>query len=159
MQDWIDKAIKAGTLWKYVTDARIYACPIASKEVAVSYTIVDSMNGWCGWDGATSRAMKITLRSQIRNTAMRMVFLDETRIGGGSWGLFYAQERWADSPPVRHGYGVSCSFMDGHAEYRKYTDQRSKTVTFLEQQLGNKDLYAFQRAVWGKLGYTPSGPE
>jgi prepilin-type N-terminal cleavage/methylation domain-containing protein len=159
-QDWIDKSIKAGMLWKYVNEVKIYACPVAPKDEMVTYTIVDSMNGWCGWgpNASATRSQKVTIRNQIKRPSERIVFLDETTPGAGSWGIYYGAEQWADPPPIRHGYGASFSFVDGHADYLKYRDPRSKTVAFGDVQTCNQDLYWLQKAVWGKLGYSPACP-
>ena len=159
-QDWIDKSIKAGKLWKYVGEIKIYACPVAPKDEMVTYTIVDSMNGWCQWNpSSVTLSQKVTIRNQIKRPSERIVFLDETRPGAGSWGIYYAREQWADPPPAtRHGSGVSFSFVDGHADYLKYRDPLTKNVIFGDTASCNQDLYWLQKAVWGRLGYTPACP-
>jgi prepilin-type N-terminal cleavage/methylation domain-containing protein/prepilin-type processing-associated H-X9-DG protein len=153
-QQWTDVVIKPGTLWKYVNELRLYACPVGDKGALVTYTIVDSMNGWCGWSDETG-GMKITNINQIRNTGMRIVFIDEGSLTPGSWAIGCKPECWYDGPPQRHGHGVSASFVDGHVEYRKWTDKRTWEATWGDIQECNKDLHWMQRSVWGKLCYTP----
>ena len=155
-------SISDGSLWYYLKDYGIYACPVAGKGVYVSYTIVDSMNGYCGLaDTARTQAMKVTNRNQVRRSADRLVFLDQTGPNKGTFGVYYTQELWADPlPATRHGSGVPASFLDGHAEYYKYRDpDRTKEVQW--QSAGtpgdcNQDLFWLQIGTWGELGYEPS---
>ena len=62
------------------------------------------------------------------------------------------------------GKGTTFSFAENHAEYRKWTDQRTIDLGFKEvenwtgggyhdEHPNNEDLRRIQRGVWGKLGY------
>jgi len=56
---------------------------------------------------------------------------------------------------------VSFSFAEGHSEYWKWKDPRTISYGKLQvgsgpDQPGNQDLHRVQKAMWGKLGYTPS---
>jgi prepilin-type processing-associated H-X9-DG protein len=106
--------------------------------------------------------------------ANRFVFLDEGRITPDSYATHYLNERWWDPPFVRHGDGTNVSFADGHADYWKYMGSKTlrisklatvpgRTATDLHQMQPEseedfQDLYKMQKAVWGKLGYTPRYP-
>ncbi len=68
----------------------------------------------------------------------RLVYVDEGKIGTQSWTIFDNQASWWDIPPTRHGDGTNFSFADGHAEYWKWQDQRTVTVSRLE---GNYQAY------------------
>jgi len=109
-------------------------------------------------------------RSQIRRPGTRAVFLDEGRLSPASWTIWYNQERWWDQITARHGKGTNFSFADGRSEYWKWKDPRTVEIAEMDYDYwqntarhggqssspGNPDLYGVQRAVWGRLGYTPT---
>jgi len=73
---------------------------------------------------------KLTNKSQIEQSGLTMVFLDDGGTGGstlGGWTVYRSVYRWWDPPPIRHGDGTTFSFADGHAEHRKWKDSRPKT--------------------------------
>lgn len=158
--DWYN-GFKKGTLWKYCKNAKLYKCPNSRKDEYLTYTIVDSMNGYCKWDTFTPD-LKITNINQVHRTSERMVFLGESPVSTGTWGINYSIEAWFDSPPKLHAKGVTFSFADGHSEFWKWRDSRTPETTYDEHRdntswgSGNTDLHKMQRAVWGGLGYTPS---
>jgi prepilin-type N-terminal cleavage/methylation domain-containing protein/prepilin-type processing-associated H-X9-DG protein len=161
--------IEAGLLFPYCQSYTMYKCPTGMREELVTFAIVDSMNGYDAIPGAGEI---IKNKSQIRSPAMQTVFLDEGRLSPASWTIYYDQEKWWDQITARHGNGTDLSFADGHSEYWKWGDWRTlevcnadydewqDTLRFSDMafQPGNKDLYKVQRAVWTKLGYTPSAP-
>ncbi len=156
MEQW-HTAIKAGQLWPYCKDLKLYNCPNGPKKYGLTYTIADSMNGYCQWDSLTP-GLKITNRNQIHRQSERMVFLGECPPTPGSWGVWYSAEAWWDPPPKLHSKGTTFSFADGHSEYWKWHDPRTPKTTWddrgdTEWGKGNKDLHRVQRAVWGSLGY------
>jgi prepilin-type N-terminal cleavage/methylation domain-containing protein/prepilin-type processing-associated H-X9-DG protein len=163
------KGAEAGLLFPYCDTVKIYRCPTGLRDEVVTYTIVDSMNGYDSIPGARGI---IRNKSQIRTAAQQAVFLDEGKLSPASWTIWYDQERWWDQITARHGNGTDFSFADGHSEYWKWTDPRTLKVCnadyndwqntlrtgALSLQPGNEDLHLVQRAVWGKLGYTPKTP-
>ena len=104
--------------------------------------------------------------------AQRIVFLDEGRITPDSYATHYVNERWWDPPFVRHGDGTNVSYADGHADYWKFMGTKTLEIGKLAAVSGldahalhqmtpvsdddYQDLYRMQKAVWGRLGYTPS---
>jgi prepilin-type N-terminal cleavage/methylation domain-containing protein/prepilin-type processing-associated H-X9-DG protein len=167
--DW-EHCISEGSLWKYVKEYKIYACPVGDKGEMITYSIVDSMNGCrtCAAFYGNVGAETIRLRNQIRNTAMRIVFLDEGKLTPGSWVLKPQNEAWFDPPPVRHGEGVSVAFADTHTEYRKWVDKRTAKTTWTNggggsgggngiPQLCNADLKWMHKSVWGKIYFKQGG--
>jgi len=165
------QAIREGALYRYCQTDKLYQCPIGLRGEMRTYSIVDSMNGW------PSAGPHIKIRTQITRSGERVVFLDEGWVTFASWSVPYDRESWwgstpvpggitsttnrnFDPPPVRHGEGTTFSFADGHSEYWKWGDQRTidygKLVPGTDSvQPGNPDLHRVQKAVWGKLGYTP----
>ena len=156
IEQW-EEAIMAGQLWSYCKVVKLYKCPNSEKPRRLTYTIVDSMNGYCQWDKYTPK-MKITNINAIRRPAERMVFLGEDPVSPGTWGVLYSQEAWYDPPPKLHSGGTTFGFADGHSEYWKWMDERTGETTWADRntiQAGNEDLHKVQRAVWGDLGYEP----
>jgi prepilin-type N-terminal cleavage/methylation domain-containing protein/prepilin-type processing-associated H-X9-DG protein len=165
------EAIKEGTLFPYCKVERLYKCPTGLRGEMRTYAIVDSMNGW-------PSGPRIKNRMDIHRPGERIVFVDEGWVTFASWSVPYDTESWwgsvvtqpgilaadnrhKDPPPVRHGDGTNFSFADGHSEYWKWKDRRTidygKMIVGADpHQPGNPDLYRVQRAMWGKLGYTPS---
>jgi len=157
IEEW-EIAIRKGQLWPYCKTEKLYKCPNSAKERRLTYTIVDSMNGYCGWDDYTP-SLKIRNINTIRRTSERMVFLGEDPVSPGTWGVLYSEEGWWDPPPKLHSNGTTFGFADGHSEYWKWADPRTPKTEWTGSaviQPGNTDLHKVQKAVWGKLGYEPS---
>ena len=169
------KAIKAGALWPYCGDVKLYRCPSGTPANMRHYTIVDSMNGLYRDGTYTGNAGKIIGETVlwikkktdiwIPGPAQRIVFIDEGRTTPDSYAVHYLNEQWWDPVPVRHGEGTNLSFADGHAEswtwQGKKTIEIGKMVNPLHQMLPEtpeefQDLYRMQKGVWGRLGYVPS---
>jgi len=175
------QAIRAGALWPYCKNEKLYRCPTGVRGEMRTYTIVDSINGlarsgtFSGNVGVRvgQTVLWVKKRTEIRvpGPANRVVFLDEGRITPDSYACHYVNERWWDPPFVRHGEGTNVSFADGHADYWKYKGEKTKeigklaavpgrTATDLHQMVPEseddfQDLYKMQKAIWGRLGYSP----
>jgi prepilin-type N-terminal cleavage/methylation domain-containing protein/prepilin-type processing-associated H-X9-DG protein len=153
-----------GGLYKYVKDEKLFKCPTGVRGEYITYAITDAMNGHRGhMSGITT----VKRRTDIRRPSSRMIFIDEGKLSSSSWTLYYDQPRWWDQITARHGVGTNVAMADNHAEYYKWTDMRTREVaehpdwqgtgrhSALATQTGNPDLHKVQRAMWGKLGYTP----
>lgn len=161
------QAIMNGALYSYAKTVKVYKCPNVTRKAADyygqisppvrTYAIADSMN--CkGWSQMSTTPLK--RRLQIKNSANRMVFVDD---GGtapsamGGWTVYNNQWQWWDPPPVRHGEGTMFSFADGHSEYHKWEDKRTLTfgkyvpprANVGEMQPDNPDLVWSSLVVWG----------
>jgi prepilin-type N-terminal cleavage/methylation domain-containing protein/prepilin-type processing-associated H-X9-DG protein len=158
--------IRKGALWPYCPDVKLYRCPTGFRGEMLTYSIMDSMNG--SGDGTKGRGLHLKNRMEIRRPGVMAVFIDEGWVTPDSYAVYYTQEYWWDDPPVRHGDGTNLAFADGHSDYWKWrgTDTikhaREMTRTFSETRWqpetdqGFQDLYAMQKATWGKLGYQPT---
>lgn len=98
-----------------------------------------------------------------------MVFIDEGRTTPDSFAVYYNTETWFAPPPMRHGYGTTFSFADGHNEYWKWTDSRTMDLAQMERDykywtpknmskdtsygIDNEDVHRMQKGTWGRLGY------
>jgi len=139
--------IKRGLLYPYCPSIKLYKCPTGIRGELVTYAIVDSMNGYNAIPGAEGKVIRN--RVHIRRTGEQAVW---------------------DQITARHGDGTNFSFADGHADYWKWKDPRTVEIAKMDYDYwqntgrnggesnspGNEDLYKVQKAVWGKLGYTPN---
>jgi prepilin-type N-terminal cleavage/methylation domain-containing protein/prepilin-type processing-associated H-X9-DG protein len=166
--------IKAGALYPYVKNEKLYKCPTGVRGEMRTYSIVDSMNGLRRDGTYTGNVGKLVGRTMLwvkRKTeitvpgpASRIVFLDEGRVTPDSYATHYLNERWWDPPHVRHGDGTNVSFADGRSDYWKWKGKKTiedgKMANPLHQMVPTtpdeyEDLHNMQKAVWGRLGYTP----
>ncbi len=176
------RAIRAGALWPYTKKETLYRCPTGVRGEMRTYTITDAINGLRRdgtYNGNVGRRVGNTVLWVKKRTdiispgpALRIVFLDEGRITPDSYATHYQNERWWDPPFVRHGDGTNVSFADGHADYWKFMGSKTLETGKLAAVSGLdanplhqmqpvsdddfQDLYKMQKAVWGRLGYTPS---
>jgi prepilin-type processing-associated H-X9-DG protein len=133
-----------------------------------TYSIVDSMNG-VPRPRTQEDNVWMNKRTDIREPARRVVFVDVGRATPDSLAVHYNKEQWWALPPVRHGDGANVSFADGHGDYwewkasetvklGKSTDRGPSQKNVAPETFeGKEDLNRLQEAVWGKLGYTPGG--
>jgi len=171
------QGIKDGALWPYLKNVDIYKCPTGRRldnglPQALTYAIMFSMNAVNHTWTQGVRGAHVKNMSEITNPspALRLVFIDEGYMTSDAYAVWYLQETWFDSPPVRHGDGTTLSFADGHADHWKWkgTDTikhardeentNPNTSWAPSTSSGYQDLYRMQRGCWGKLGYTPTYP-
>jgi prepilin-type N-terminal cleavage/methylation domain-containing protein/prepilin-type processing-associated H-X9-DG protein len=167
-QEW-HHAIDEGLIWKYVKDYKVYQCPVGEKGEYVTYSTVHSINSWRdpraqppqGSAGPGSVSRTISLKSQIRRTAERVVFLDAGQAQQGAsflpYDLMSTGLEYGGSPSARHGMGTNFSYADGHAAYKKWRDPHA----LLAIKLGwganagvdncDCDLRWYVKAVWGDI--------
>lgn len=179
--DWdtVLQQIKAGALWPYAKNVKLYRCPTGLAGEALTYSIMFSMNSVNhNWTQGVAGA-HVKSRSEIQKPAYRLVFIDEGHMTPDAYAVYYRDERWFDDAPVRHGDGATVSFVDGHIEHHKW--KGSWTVfaglasfmnhtgsyapgeplpgepdTPQDTPADWQDLYWMQRGCWGGLGYTPT---
>ncbi|MHC4464176.1 MAG: type II secretion system protein [Planctomycetota bacterium] len=162
------QGIKAGGLFPYCLNPKLYRCPTGERRTwreMRTYAIVDSMNGIPRTGTRDDPGVWVNNIGQITQAQRRAVFVDEGRVTPDSYAVHYVNERWWDPPHVRHGEGTNLSFADGHSEYWKWKGIKSKD-TGKQQHPAHQmqpesdedfqDLHRMQRAVYGRLGYTPS---
>ncbi|MBN2211096.1 MAG: prepilin-type N-terminal cleavage/methylation domain-containing protein [Sedimentisphaerales bacterium] len=164
-EDWlIDRAIKPGKLWDYCPNVENYRCPSSKKHgEVVTYTIISPMHGYywpACYDPAKADGMYNKKLTKVYNPSGRAVFIDEGQITFDDYGVYYRTAMWWDPPCVRHDQGETLSFADGHAEWWKweseYTLEIAEKRYYNVSDPGSPDLEKWQRAFWGKLGYTPN---
>ena len=175
-----EDAIRAGALWPYCQDLKLYHCPTGHPDDIRSYGIVDGMNGMSrSFMGTIAGVHWIKNIGQIFNPSERFVFIDEGYVTPDSYSVVFNQAVWWDDPPVRHGGGVSVSFADGHSKWHRWKGKW--TIAYGLATFGihpqtfyppgatfggyifppatiddYHDLYWVQTGCWGELGYTPT---
>jgi prepilin-type processing-associated H-X9-DG protein len=80
------------------------------------------MNGVAPWNAFCIDYVKVT---DIPQPSLSMVLIDENpgTINDGYWAQNPANRtQWIDSPAHYHNSGANMSFVDGHAEGRKWSD-------------------------------------
>ncbi len=153
------QCIKDGALFPYTNNWKVYRCPMGktSKDEARLYGVFDAMNckGWSG--NGMQDAKMIKKRSEIKNSAYRGVFIEDGGTGRramGGWTAYSSRWRWWDPPPIRHNGGTPIGYADGHADHRKWKDQRTvdfglKEQAFSEDQPNNEDIAWAAYTSWG----------
>jgi prepilin-type processing-associated H-X9-DG protein len=189
--------VKQGALWPYIGKLELYGCPATPRQLRIrtnletsadtqdariplriSYSIAIST----GTDGPLEDFSNLPQpfeggRSPLYISNMqhfkqapagsRMVFVCEGDLRV-AYSVSFHEARWHSPPPVYHSDGTSYAFADGHAEYRKWADSRSRRTgelardnfTGYMQPPGgdpafspdNADLLWVQKIVWGKSG-------
>jgi prepilin-type N-terminal cleavage/methylation domain-containing protein/prepilin-type processing-associated H-X9-DG protein len=169
------EAIRRGLLWPYCGGAiDLFRCPTSRLGQARSYSMPDSFNfvdlGLLTLTGA-AESMLIKNSAAVRNAGSRMLFLDEGWATPTSWSIFYSQPKWWDIVPERHASGTTLAFLDGHTEYWKWEDERTRQFSREAMALGNpndatywrrvepgnEDIRKLVTAVWGKIGWIETG--
>jgi len=149
-------AIEQGKLYPYLETISVYHCPASEKYEIRCYTIPDILGS--GGPPETIGDLEVVIKTtQVKVTSSRIVFLDEGYATFGGYTIFYTEPKWWDLPPIRHDNGVTLGFMDGHAEFYKWRDDRTiKTAlgeSVPEGHDGNEDLIMMQRGIFGGIGY------
>lgn len=168
--DEMIQAIKAGALYYYTKNPKLYKCPHALVGEWRTYAIVDAMNA----DNLDAPfEMMLKHRTDIRKPAQRSVFTDDSAATpAGAWSVHYSKSQWWDEPPNRHGDGGTWGFADGHSEYWKWQDGYTHEYNATNDSGSNNrwkrieedyvtrfrfenslDIKRAQWAAWGELGY------
>ncbi|MBX3733175.1 MAG: type II secretion system protein [Verrucomicrobiae bacterium] len=125
----VQAGLAQGPLYKYVSAFASYHCP-GDTRVRLrpgrgwaydSYSKADGM-GTGGWGGIRP-FIKV---DAAPNPAQSMVFIEESDPRGfnaGTWVLDVQPPGWVDPFAVFHGMVSDFSFLDGHAEARKWVDR------------------------------------
>ena len=162
------EAMESGVLFPYIKNIKLYKCPAGVRGELQTYSIVSSMWGSIPVDGERPEELCFKNRLQIRKPTERLVFVDEGQWACGPcgpWNVWHDKPMWWDVPSIRHSNGTNWSFADGHSDYHKWVDKRTRDLALLlppyegvnpdyasASQPGNEDLEWAQMACWGLVG-------
>ena len=198
-EQWVS-IVKQGSLWPYIGELKLYGCPATPRQlriitnietsgdtqdalipIRVSYSLAVSsgtntppkeLTAMPPPNAAGEYPLYISNMQQYQKSpaGSRMTFVCEGDLRVAYTAAFH-EPRWRSPPPVYHSNGTSYSFADGHTEYYKWRDARTKKIgqtargdfsayiqSFDEDVTyspGNVDLEWVQKIIWGRLGYNP----
>ncbi len=140
-----------------------------------TYLNAMSSSGMSNSVGGT--VLRLNWLTDIRNPppGQRAVFIDQGYLLSFYY-VPYLEPKWSRQgpPPIHHAEGATLSMADGHAEYWRWKARetvgltRTQVPTYDDHTVelltsdyepqtedGLQDLQRVQRAVWGRLGYSP----
>lgn len=153
--------IKVGKLWAYNHSLEIYRCPNdPGKRVGNrtfqrvrNFSMSGRMNGSPSAANVNPGIPFFTKLSSIVNPgpSEAFVFVDEEgeSIDDGFFAVRASVPNaghWQNTPASRHGNAGQVSFADGHAEFWKWREATTKTLTGLDKRTkrGDRDLERFR---------------
>ena len=116
-----------GLIYPNVTSTAVYKCPQdRDPKRNRSYSMNCWMNGIRPWNGQCTDFKKTTQFGPDMPPTRALVFIDENlNISDGYWVQDPTKRTtWIDAPAHYHNNGGDMSFVDGHAEARKWTDAK-----------------------------------
>lgn len=164
MSAWVDSSkgaetladLEDGDLWDYLRDQNVYVCPsedrvnsTTNKKYIRSYSISQHLNADNTWRRWSAALKPVHLSDAIRKPSETFLMLDEADTRGKVVNSFAFNPRsnppvyeyeWVDWPASFHFDGFPLSFADGHVEFRRFEDGRTKEIRgFFTTQTGNAD--------------------
>jgi prepilin-type N-terminal cleavage/methylation domain-containing protein/prepilin-type processing-associated H-X9-DG protein len=130
-----------GTLWPYLNSMEVYKCPgdiIPERNRTYSMNCwMNGIHGFLGtdpipWNNNNVWFQKISDLTMKLESTMACVFIDENPYTIND--AFFAEDdtkptQWIDAPASYHLRGGNLSFVDGHAENRRWSDVNMIGVT------------------------------
>lgn len=157
-----EASLEAGALWRFTGSYGLFRCPSVPDELPQiqSQNRHYSPNNYLNGDGWYPHVVRKL--SAVPEPSQTIYYLEEPDPRGynlGSWVMAMSGYRWVDPVGYWHGDGANFSFVDGHVEYWKWQDPRTKipgqTGRFNVSQSGNPD---WQRVLDHQMPGDPRGP-
>jgi len=128
--------VQVGLLYPYVQSLDVYKCPADHSMINGLETIRSmSMNAWMNpieeWGPRPVKVFRKLSTINHPSPSMAFVFIDENpnTINDGHFVSDPTSTKWVDTPASYHGEAGGLSFADGHAEIKKWSDQRMIKAT------------------------------
>ena len=143
--DWTNNLnITQGTLWPYLNSMEVYKCP---GDTVPERNRTYSMNCWMnginsyggangttpqGWNNSCFWFQQISDLTMKLEPTMACVYIDESPITIND--AYFVEDpsqpqQWIDAPAHYHLNGGNLSFVDGHAENKKWSDSAVLNLT------------------------------
>src|SRR5258706_199652 len=146
----------------YLKTIKVYVCPSDRPAVTVSgqsYPRIRSyaLNAYAGWVGEWDDRLSPNYRvfkkhSQIvKSMAAGMFTFIDVNPDSICWpyfGVHMAKDSFFNFPNSSHNRGAVVSFADGHAEYHRWTDQRTIKAFSANYHLHDEPSAGNQDLVW-----------
>lgn len=157
------RGIRGGLLFPFVGNEGAYHCPSDVRGEAGSgqgylsyrtYSMINCMNGSEDWEPAIGGRRVNKKMTEIRNTAERIAFLEESDPRGvnlNSWLMWLNKEAWMDILAVWHGEKGTLGFADGHAEIHRWRDPRTLEIArkqIMDQPADGNPDWTYLRRGW-----------
>ena len=155
--------IKKGLLWKYNTSLGIYQCPSDAPrrppgapgvyKCVRSYSMNGQMNSDVTFVNDPIKYPNNVKYSDIRRPPPEsaMVFIDENTvtIDDGYFAIQVEDNNWQNAPAVRHGYGSTLAFADGHSEHWRWYESTVGRINSLNYpgRAGDRDLTRLKQVI------------
>lgn len=111
--------------------------------------------------------MYVKKLTKIRNNGSRILFIDEGWAPPVSWSIMFDRPAFWDVIPQMHGNEANLAFVDGHVDYWKWQDERTREFAQKAMELDNpneatywrevmndnEDIRKLVTAVYGKIGW------
>ena len=147
------EGIKAGALWPYIKNIKVYRCPSDRRKQDVkhlqayrTYAIAGGLNGTNGQASVSKVCKSLT---DIRQPSSKYVFLPECDIRGsnrGTWLLNPVTGAWVDAFGAWHrSHSTNFGFVDGHTA--KYSWQSQSLLDWCDLALYEPTKFSFYRNV------------
>jgi prepilin-type processing-associated H-X9-DG protein len=142
-----------GLIYPYVKSIEVYRCPADRKTVNGLETVRSmSVNAWMNpiepWGNRPVKVFRKLSTINQPSPSKAFVFIDENpnAINDGFFVCDPTSTKWVDVPASYHGDAGGLSFADGHAEIKKWSDQRMihATATDVTPSPGATDLLWLQ---------------
>jgi prepilin-type N-terminal cleavage/methylation domain-containing protein/prepilin-type processing-associated H-X9-DG protein len=141
--------VKQGLLFPFVgKEVNVFRCPADTRRPTSSlpfafrtFSIAGGANGET-WSDYT----KVTLYTEIKNPAMKYVFVEEADTRGGnigSWQFNPKSKQWVDPVSMWHNKKTTLGFADGHAEMHTWVNDYF--ITWCEGAMYSPTSFTFYK--------------
>jgi len=146
------RGYRAGTLWDYVQNEKIYHCPGDKrwKILDRGYRTV-SIQGMMNGEANPNSQGYVTKITEIIDTGSKYVFIENVDPRGwnlGSWIMNTSVPKWIDPIAIFHVDRSTLAFADGHAEKRRWLGKGpNETIEWADQATSGDPAFQFNKSV------------
>lgn len=178
------RGFQVGALWPYVSDPKVYHCPIDMRHTKRAVNPYNSPTGnppglWIGGyrtysigkplsmrptdSGDSTGEMKVEIirASQFVNPSDKIIFLEETDGYGWNhrtWNMNLKTPNWVDPFAILHNDSSTFVYADGHAGRHKWVNKQTREMAKAQQKYWSAvdpGTGSTEDWVWFKRSYIP----